>query len=148
VSSLEGRTHLPFFVNVDKTRTYIERSGASPLEISLKRGYRWADLKDAFSLVIPHIHRVKALQTSADVFPDSMLSNVDLSSLRLLDLCRVTTRLPWNNLANLKYFSLVSCTPRHDLISRLLDFFDSAPLLEDVALVHSTPKSSSVPPGD
>ncbi|KAF9790599.1 hypothetical protein BJ322DRAFT_400046 [Thelephora terrestris] len=82
------------FVNVDKTRTYIERSGASPLEISLKRGYRWADLKDAFSLVIPHIDRVKALRTSADVFPDSMLSNVDLSSLRLLDLRTLTLEQP------------------------------------------------------
>ena len=162
-------------MDVDETRTYIERSRNSPLEIFLEREHGCAYLDDAFSLVIPHIHRVKTLGISTDFLPDALrhfrchtpllenlhieiqvprapvldstLFNGDLSSLRTLNLRNVTTLLPWNNLANLTSFSLTSCTPRRNLITRLLNFFDSAPLLEDIALVDSTPKSSSMQPG-
>lgn len=165
------------FLDVDKTRTYIERSRTSPLEIFLERepGRTHTYLDDAFSLVIPHIHRVKLLQVCTAAFPDALqhfrchtplleglyieindprspvldntFFNGDLSSLRSLSLHRVTTLLPWDNLANLTFFYLASCTQRDNFATQLLDFFDSAPLLEKVTLMSSTPKLSSVPPG-
>ena len=162
------------FLDVDRTRTYIERSRTSPLDIFLEQEYGRTYLDDAFSLVIPHVNWVKILQICTDFLPDalqhfrcrtplleslhieiidphspvldSMLFNGDLSSLRALSLYRVTTLLPWNNLANLTFLYLESCTSRDDFATRLLDLFDSAPLLEKLTLINSTPKSSGVPP--
>ena len=161
-------------VNVEKTRTYIERSKASPLRIHL---YEDRDdganyLYDAFSLVIPHIPRLKSLVIDADVFPDilehfrchvpflerlsvdiaaryldrdSRLFDGDLPSLRELALRGVGVRLPWNNMANLRVLELAACPPGND-VTRLLDLFESSPLLQRVELLGSIPKSSNAPP--
>ena len=45
-------------VNVDKTRTYIQRSRSSPLQVYLSY---YADIGDTFPLIIPHIPPVKSL---------------------------------------------------------------------------------------
>ncbi|KAF9645559.1 hypothetical protein BDM02DRAFT_3148684 [Thelephora ganbajun] len=107
------------FMNVEKTHTYIQRSKSSSLEICLEghKGNTYFD--DAFSLVIPHIRRLKSLTIRADVLPaalrrlhqhaplleeldidltcphppilDRALFNGDLSSLRELRLGGVIT---------------------------------------------------------
>jgi hypothetical protein len=128
------------FTNVDKTRTYIQRSRSSPLEIHLEASTGYGDYRDdAFSLVIPHLHRLKSLTISANFLPDilrhfryhaplleklaidingsfnpvldSTLFNGDLSSLRELRLGGVITHLPWNNMTNLKVLNLSSRPP-------------------------------------
>ena len=78
---------------------------------------------------------------------DSALFEGDLSSLRELSLSGVITRLPWNNLANLTTFNLKSCNSGRDFITRLLDFFENAPLLHTIVLEDSIPKSSDLPSG-
>jgi len=164
-------------MDFDKTRTYIQRSKSSPLEIFLEM-YEDDDtyLDDAFLLVTPHIHRIKSLTIYADAMPDaikqlhchaplleglnidltcaayapvldSALFEGDLSSLRELSLGGVITRLPWNNLANLTNFNLKSCPPGRGFINRLLDFFENAPLLCTITLEDSIPKSSDAPSG-
>ena len=157
--------------SVDKTYTYIQRSKSSPLDIYLKnRGDTYPD--GVFLLVTPHIHRLKSLTIRSDVLPNGIrhfsyhapllekldinltrpnlpvsLFGRDLSSLRELSLCGVATGLPWNNLANLTTFTLKSCLPKHDFITRLLNFFECAPLLHAVVLEDSIPISSDAPPG-
>jgi len=164
-------------VDFDKTRTYIQRSKSSPLEIFLKMyGDDDTHIDDAFLLVTPHIHRIKSLTIHADAMPDairhlcchtplleeldidlicgsyppvldSALFEGDLSSLRELSLGGVITCLPWNNLANLTNFNLNSCHPGHDFINLLLDFLKNAPLLRTIMLEDSIPESSNAPPG-
>jgi len=77
---------------------------------------------------------------------DSALFNGDFSSLRGLTLGGVITPLPWSNLANLTIFNLKYCRPGHDFVTRLLDFFECAPLLHTIMLEDSIPKSSDAPP--
>ena len=150
--------------NVDKTRTFIQRSKSSPLDIRLEYigGRDYSDDDPAFSLVVPHIPRVKRLAIYGDCLPailehfryhpllleglhfgisidafdpplDHSLSEVDLSSVRQLGLSGVTTYLPWRNLKNLKTIRLVSCFAGLT-VTRLLDFFESTPLLENITL--------------
>ena len=161
------------FMNVDKTRTYIQRSKSSPLELHLERDEDNTYLDDAFSLVTPHIHRIKSLTIYADALPDNIrhfncyaplleeldidltsphapvlnnaLFNRDISSLRELRLSGVVTYLPWTDLANLTTFNLKSCRPGRDFVTRLLDFFENAPLLRTIMLEDSIPKSSNAP---
>ena len=163
------------FENVDRTRTYIQRSKSSPLEVYLEKDEDSTYLDDAFLLVTPHIHRIKSITIIADVLPDaiqyfychvplleeldihltcthapvlnSALFNGDLSPLRQLRLSGVTTHLPWKNLANLTTFNLKSCHPGHGFVTRLLDFFENAPLLHEIKLDHSIPRSSNAPSG-
>jgi hypothetical protein len=158
--------------NVDKTRTYIQRSKSSPLEIFLEEDEDDTYLDGAFLLVAPHIHRIRSLTIWADAMPDaighlyhhaplleeldidlrcarapvldSTLFDGDLSSLRELSLSGVITSLPWNNMANLTIFNLKTCRPGRDFVTRLLDFFESAPLLHTIMLEDSIPKSSNV----
>ena len=132
-------------MDIEKTRTYIQRSESSPLEIFLEKNGDDGYLDDAFALVIPHIHRTKSLTIHADVLPaavryfscrtpllekldirlkctdapilDDTLFDRDLSSLRELSLSGVITHLPWKNLANLTYFDLKTCRPGRDLVS-------------------------------
>ena len=160
--------------NVEKTRTYIQRSRSSPLEIFLEKDEDDTYLDDAFSLVTPHIHRIKSLIICADALPDaieyfychtplleeldidlaciqapvldSTLFDGDLSSLRKLSLSGVITHLPWKTLENLTTFNLKSCRPGRNFITRLLDFFENAPLLHTIVLEDSIPKSSNAPP--
>ena len=163
--------------NVDKTRTYIQRSKIAPLKIYLDDGHtKGTEFKDAFPLVIPHIHRLKSLVIDADVAPDLLehlhfhaplltrlsieitgprrcdlvldneLFNGDLSSLRELILGGIPTRLHWNNMKNLRVLELRFCHPEYD-ITRLLDVFESAPLLRTVQLIgKSLPASSNALP--
>ena len=163
------------FTNVDKTRAYIERSRSSPLEIHLRDDKNPSYFDDAFSLVIPHLRRLKSLAIYVDVPPgllkhffcqtplleeldisflhshssalDRTLFDGDLSSLRKLTLTGAITitHLPWNNMKNLQVLNLVSWSPVHS-ITQLLDFFESAPLLHTIELDDSIPDSSDAPP--
>ena len=161
------------FMNVDKTRTYIHRSQSSPLKISLKVNRYESYLDDAVSLIIPHIHRLKSMTVHAiylpgifnqltcpaplleklDInlslvptpIPDSALFGGDLSNLRELRLGRSITHLPRNNLTNLRILTLKSCLQGHK-ITELLNFFESAPLLQTVELMDSIPRASDAPP--
>ena len=159
------------FMNVSKTRTYIQRSQSSPLEIRLKQGY----LDDAFSLVTPHLRRLKSLTICVDALPDVLrhfhrqaplleelnitsyhnrnpildgaLFDGDLSSLRKLSLSGAitTAHLPWNSMTNLKVFNFRSRSSGYNL-TQLLDFFESTPLLHTIELVDSNQYSSDAPP--
>ena len=163
------------FANVDKTQTYIQRSKTSPLNIILLRRKGYSYLDDAFSLVIPHVCRLQSLFIRSRILPyalthfrchtplleeldisidtpdapmlDSTLFGGDLPSLRELSLSGVVTRLPWKNLANLRYLYL-RCPPEHGItVTRFLDFFESAPLLQVVETDNSIPNSSDAPHG-
>ena len=157
--------------NVDKTRIYIQRSKSSPLEITINDSY----LDDAFFPVTPHIRRIKSLIIRADALPgalryfychtpllkeliinltcthpptlNSTLFNGDLSSLRSLSLSGVITHLPWKNLENLTTFNLKSYCTGRDFVTRLLNFFENAPLLRTITLEGSIPESSDAPSG-
>jgi len=162
--------------NVDKTRTYIQRSKSSPLEMFV--GGEDMDnnnLNSASLLVVPHIRRLKSLivwkgsspnalkhfychvpllerlviDLAAPEAPalDSALFKGDLSSLCMLSLGGVVTTLPWNNLANLRMFKLTSCPPRPNFITQLLDLFECAPVLCTIELKDSIPTSSDTHPG-
>ena len=145
-----------------------------PLGAPPRKRRRQHLLDDLFLLVAPHIHRIKSPTIYADALPDvlryfshrapllgeldinltsprapvdSALFGGDLSSLRRLGLSGVITHLPWKNLASLTTFILKSCRPGHDLVTRLLDFFENAPLLRTIMLEDSILKSSNAPPG-
>jgi len=162
------------FMNFDKSHTYIQRSKSSPLKIRLEDEDN-TYLRDALFLVAPpHIRRLKSLTIHAIDLPitieyfycsaplledldidltcfhppilDRALFNGDLSSLRKLTLSGVITHLPWKNMGNLTVFKLKFCHPGHDFITRLLDFFECAPLLHAIFLGDSIPKSSNAPP--
>lgn len=161
------------FKNVDKTRTYIHRSGHSPLDLSLEDRESRPYLDDAFSLVIPQIHRLRSLTVCAnDSGPilkhfhsrapllqelhiqlpshrqilDSNLFDGDFSSLRKLCLSGIKTQLPWNNMVNLRVFNLSYSLLRHVTVTRLLNFFESSPLLHTIALRGSIPDLFDAPP--
>ena len=154
------------FANADKTRTYIRRSQSYPLKFRF--GYDEV-LRDAFTPVIPHIHRLECLTISAYALPsilthfhchapllekldirifshedpvlDDALFNSNLSRLRDLHLRGVFSRLSWKNLANLQVVDLYSSC-RGYRTTQLLDFFESAPLPHTVSLMCSTADSS------
>ena len=156
----------------------VYRSKYSPLDLYIEDGGINPYLDDAFSLVIPHIHRLKSLVICADdpmrilrhfrsrtplleevhvrlasthnhrqqIF-DSQPFDSDLSSLRKLCLFGVPTHLPWNNVANLRVLNLSYSLGSEVTSTRLLDFLESAPLLQMVALVQSNPEAFNTPPG-
>ena len=158
------------FKDVEKTRTYIQRSQSSPLKLYLDS---YSIIDDAFSLMIPHIRRVKSLTVGLLALPDHLehfrcqtpllekleihtsavdcpvldgaLFDGDLSRLRELRLERVNPSLPWTNLANLRVLSLKFCSPEYT-ITRLLDLLETTPLLHTLELVHSTQGASDAPP--
>ena len=73
----------------------------------------------------------------------SALFNGDLSSLRTLCLELVSTELHWRNMVNLTSF-ILSYTPSGAVsIGQLLDFFESAPHLEEVKLYFATPTAGA-----
>lgn len=152
------------------TRTYIQRSRSSPLKLFL--GDR-DDIQDAFSLIIPHIHRLQSLTIDSDTLPsvlqnlrchtpllekldieispmtwpplDDALFNGNLPSLRELRLYGVNPHIPWKNLANLAVVTLDIGTKECGT-TQMLDFFESAPLLHTVRLRYTAPDSSDAPP--
>jgi len=162
--------------NVEKTRTYIQRSKPSPLDVFIDRDF--VDdtyVNDTFLPVIPHIYRFKSLPVYGKFPPTALgrfyhhaplleeldihltdipapvlsseLFNSNLSSLRKLTLGRVVTHLPWHNLANLTIFKLTSCPPGRNFVIQLLSFFQCAPPLRTVTLEDSIPTTSDAPPG-
>jgi len=72
----------------------------------------------------------------------STLFNGDLSSLRTLCLESIYTELPWRNMVNLITFTLSSATGAVSA-GQLLDFFESAPHLEEVNLYSATPTAGA-----
>ena len=160
------------FENIDKTRTYIQRSQSSPLDLHLNSE---GVIDVAFALVIPHIRRLRSLVIDADTLPsvlrhfrchtplleeldieisdlsdpvlDDALFNRDLSSLRDLRLNGVImhSQIPWKNLANLRVVDLK--THRHIYgTTQMLDFFESASLLHTIFLSYPMPDLSDAPP--
>ena len=157
------------FNNLEKTRTYIERFKVSPLSIDL---HGETIPRRKFLPIIPHIHRLRSLTVHTDVLPsvlkhfrcntpllekldveiyspdqpdlDGALFNGDLSSLYELRLHRVTTHLPWKNLANLRVVDL-NLENRSFGTTQMLDFFEAAPLLHTVLLRNIVPDSSDAP---
>ena len=147
-------THLDC-MDVDKTRTYIQRSKSSPLRIFIFDTWGKRCPNHAFSLVIPHISRIRSLMILAGAIPDLLrhfrchpplleeldinitllptltIDNAmfggDLSPLRRLTLIGVVTHLPWRNMANLTVFKL-HCPLMYEVaVTRILDFFESVP---------------------
>ena len=166
-------THLNL-TNIEKTRAYIQRSKSSPLNIRVENRGSEIYLNHTLPLVIPHVPRLKSFVVHAAAIPhilrhfrchapllerldigntsphaqilDNALFDGDLSPLRDLSLVGVVTNLPWTNMANLTGFMLF-CPPGHEVtVTRLLDFFESAPLLHTLNLINSTPNSSDASP--
>ena len=158
------------FKNLDKTRTYIQRSQSSPLKMYL--GPLQA-IHEAFTLVIPHICRLKSLTVDANVWLPRVLHHFrcntpllekldisvfaindrgldvalfggDPSSLRELRLKGIAAVPPWKNLANLRAVDITSYTHEY-ATTQLLDLFESAPLLHTVNLAYLMPDSSDAP---
>ena len=75
------------------------------------------------------------------VLPTALFDG-DLSSLRVLHLAYVHTKLPWRNMANLTSFTL-SYTPKEIPVGQLLDFFESAPHLEAIELYFAIPTTGA-----
>ena len=151
-------------VDSNKTRVYIERSRSSPLEVSLYEYKIPCYNMGAFLRVVPHIDRVDsltiegggfALQNLATYFSrpipllkdltiyiqcrspptlSAKLFNGDLSSLCKLTLAGVTLHIPWQNLPNLTAFTLHHVGEGEISVTRLLDFFSNAPLLNKIEL--------------
>ena len=71
------------------------------------------------------------------------LFNGDLPSLRELHLEYVRTELPWRSMVNLTSFELWHTIPDDFSIRQLLDFFESAPRLRTIDLLHATPTSGA-----
>ena len=163
--------------NVEQTHVYLERSGASPLDIWLYEKEHPRFLNDAFLLTIPHLDRLKSLAlcgSSNDAFqlteyfssPAPLLEDLELhftctetpviwdaifggnlSSLRELRLSGVITSLTWTNLSNLTTFALRQVPSDKISVTQLLNFFEHAPLLRKIQLWGAFPNSSNAPPG-
>ena len=109
------------------------------------------DLSKHFTCPTPLLRKLKIDLdfdcTRAPSFPESLF-NGELSSLHRLSLSGFTTNLPWRNLANLTTFKLSHFpgTVGPPFTTRLLDFFESTPLLCEITLRHSIPASSDAPP--
>ena len=161
--------------SVAKTKTHIERSKASPLEIFLG----WSNVsyqKEALILTATHVGRLRTLSTFGDATwvltvlaehfscPVPLLEKInihraygrapvlpdklfngDLSSLRELRLAGGIMPRPWRGLSNLTPFKL--CYVRGDriLVTQLLDFFESVPHLRYIHFCDSIPNSSNAP---
>jgi hypothetical protein len=156
------------FKNIDKTRTYIQRSKSSPITLNIDVYIIYPRrIRDTFPLIIPHIHRLKSLTISGagalpgiikhfhchtpllehlDISSGGVLDGApfggDLSSLRKLRLNHVTTRFPWKNLANLRVVELGDSSYG---VTQILDFFESAPFLHTISLGHPELPSSDAP---
>ena len=156
----------------EKTRTYLERSKSSPINLRVDRDGGLSH-QDPFLQIAPHaISRLKYLTLGtrpdhlesftnylslpAPILEDlrifgsnddpflnptltTTLFNGDLSSLRTFYLFSVCTELPRRNMVNLTTFNLGYVLEPRVTIKQLLDFFESAPYLLNVALTFATP---------
>ena len=110
-----------------------------------------ADLTKHFACPTPLLKNLKIDldfdRTRAPNLPGSLF-NGDLSSLRRLSLSGFKTNLPWRNLVNLTTFNLSHFPGTVDppYTTKLLDFFESTPLLRAITLRHSIPATSNAPP--
>jgi len=110
-----------------------------------------ADLTKHFICPTPLLRKLKIDldfdRDRAPKFPGALFDG-DISSLRRLSLSGLTTNLPWRNLVNLTTFKLSHFPGTVDppFTTRLLDFFEGAPLLRDITLRHSIPAPSDPPP--
>ena len=148
-SSLWTKLH---FMDVDKTRTYIQRSKSSRLELYLKDD-KWGTnfLRDAFSLVIPHIHKLKSLVVEAEDLPEVLDHfRCNTSFLEKLEIRvhnrrgkALDSRLFSGGLSSLRELTLTNITTR---FTQLLDLLESAPLLRKARLSVSFSDSSDTPP--
>ena len=163
--------------NVEKTRVYLKRSKASPLEVRLGEEECAHFLEDAFLLTVPHLGRLKGLSLSGSSnnliqlvkhfgSPAPLLEKLKLnftyiktpviqdtifdgnfSSLRELRLSGVTANLDWTNFPNLVTFDLRHVPSNKMSVTRLLNFFERAAFLRKIYLHDAFPKSSDAPPG-
>lgn len=108
------------------------------------------DLNKHFNCPTPLLRKLKidlAFDRNRPPSFPGTLFNGNLSSLRKLSLAGFTTNLPWRNLVNLTTFELYHFPGAVDpqFVTRLLDFFESAPLLSKIDLHQSIPTSSNAP---
>jgi hypothetical protein len=154
------------FKDIDKTRTYIQRSQSFPLTFNIDDTRPWR-IGDAFPPIILHIRRLKSLtirgakalpeiiehfrchtpllehlDISSEGVLDGALFDGDLSSLRKLRLNQVITQLPWKYLANLRVVKLRGSSYG---VTQILDFFESAPFLHTISLGLPELPSSDAP---
>ena len=159
------------FKSVDKTLTYLQRSQTSPLDVSF--GYEGFNY-EAFSLMIPHIPRLKSLTIFAEVFP-SVIEHFRCHTplLEMLDIRVSPHPLKGSNtfdntlfngdlssLRKLHLRGVITELPWKNLANlqvvkldsdrqyrttQMLDFLERAPLLHTVFLHYPMPKSSDAP---
>jgi len=151
-------------LNEEKTRVYFERSKSSPINLSVNNDIIPGDpffqiiphatgrlksllvkgqSKDVAAVTSHLSHPAPLLERLSirskpplarrNPIVPSALFNGDLSSLRVLRLESVHTGLPWRNMVNLTSFTL-SHVPGGIPVGQLLDFFGSAPHLEEIEL--------------
>jgi len=108
-----------------------------------------SNLLKHFPYPAPLLKELKII-LNPDSFGPAIPSTISPNSpLRKLSLSGVVTDLPWRNLSNLTVFEFRHILETVDplFMVQLLDFFESAPLLNEITLHDSIPTSSSVPPG-
>jgi len=93
---------------------------------------------DSFGEATPPL-RTEVTKQETNTILTPTLFNGDLSSLRVLHLQSVRTKLLWRNMVNLTSFTLAHVLPVDVSVRRLLDFFESTPHLHNVLLFHTTP---------
>ena len=101
------------------------------------------NIVNCFSRPAPLLEKLYIFGSSDDPFSNPALATTlfdgDLSSLRVLCLHSLRTKLPWRNMVNLTSFTLGYVLRPRVTIGELLDFFDSAPSLVNVDLTYATP---------
>ena len=161
----------------NKTCVYIQRSKSSPLEVHLREYETPRYCLGPFIMALSHIDRVDSLivkgretlrgdLTECDFSRsislrnlsidfkcrtpptlDSRIFNGDLSSLERLSLGGVIPNLPWRNLPKLTSFKLRNVPREETSVTRLLNFFANAPLLDSIELLYAMPETSDASPG-
>ena len=87
---------------------------------------------------------IKIASNEFSPLPDELFSG-DLSSLRELSLAGVFTSLPRKEMPNLTTFTLCDIPKDRFPLTRLLNFFESAPYIRYIDLRNSIPSSSDAP---
>ena len=87
-------------MDADKTRVYLERSGSSPINLRLRRGFGLSSLDSFFQITSQAISRLKFL--SVDLVPENLQAITAHIShpaplLEMLNIDGGSYHLPWNN---------------------------------------------------